>query len=231
MAKKNTGLASLVLDADATDQRFGGANILAPVKALESREDFAAAIAALWRSAQENFIAIGRRLNEAKMRLPHGEFEAMVESDMPFDTSTARRLRAVAEAIDNGTAPVAHLPAAPSVIYEVITKATPEEIQSGIEAGVISPTMRRDNFRRWISQLHAPESSPAAPTPIERYIAGTTSAPPVVKSCAGARFEGRDEAFLKRRLEGLRARRAALAAEIERIDAEIAEAEKEYNLG
>lgn len=227
--KKKPGLGDLVLDADAADQRFQGANILAPVAALETRQDFAAAIAALWRSAQENFISIGRRLNEAKMRLPHGEFEAMVESDMPFAVSTARRFRAVAEAIDNGTAPVAHLPPSPTIIYEVITKTTEQERAEGIKAGVIRPDMRRDDFRRWIAQVRAPESAPVEPTPIKRYIAGTVSPPPVAEPCAGARFDGRDQAFLQRRLDGLRARRAQLAAEIDRIDREIAEAEKVLN--
>lgn len=231
-AKKKPGLGDLVLDADAADQRFQGANILAPVAALETRQDFAAAIAALWRAAQENFISIGRRLNEAKMRLPHGEFEAMVEADMPFDVSTARRFRAVAEAIDNGTAPVAHLPPSPSVIYEVLTKTTEQERAEGIAAGVISPTMRRDDFRRWIARVRAPEPSPVEPTPIERWIDENVSAPPFAKSCASARFEAKPPALCKPlpvdpriRLESLRARRAELAAEIARIDAQILQIE------
>ena len=49
--KGKSGLGDLVLEADAADQRFAGAAILAPVKALETRQDFAAAIAVLWRAA------------------------------------------------------------------------------------------------------------------------------------------------------------------------------------
>lgn len=231
--KKKPGLGDLVLDADAADQRFQDANIQAPVAALETRQDFAAAIAALWRAAQENFISIGRRLNEAKMRLPHGEFEAMVEADMPFDVSTARRFRAVAEAIDNGTAPVAYLPPSPTIIYEVITKTTEQERAEGIKAGVISPTMRRDDFRRWIARVRAPEqSTPPEPTPIERYIAGTASPPADAEPCAGARFEDKPASSSKAlpvdpriRLDALRARRAELTAEIAKIDAEIMQIE------
>ena len=32
---------------------------------------------------------MGRTLIAAKEKLPHGEFIAMVENDLPFDTSTA----------------------------------------------------------------------------------------------------------------------------------------------
>ena len=40
-------------------------------------------------------IRCGRALAAAKDEMPHGAFTAMVEKDLPFGTSTARRLMAI----------------------------------------------------------------------------------------------------------------------------------------
>ncbi|WP_455182961.1 DUF3102 domain-containing protein [Azospirillum palustre] len=47
-------------------------------------------------------IIVGRCLNEAKAALLHGEYEAMVATDLPFSTSTARKLREIAAFVDEG---------------------------------------------------------------------------------------------------------------------------------
>lgn len=43
---------------------------------------------------------------KAKAALPHGECEAMVATDLPFSTSTARKLREIAAFVDEGQVPL-----------------------------------------------------------------------------------------------------------------------------
>jgi len=68
-------------------------------------EEYAAEIAKLWADAQRKFLLIGRYLVQARAKLEHGDYEAMVRSRLPFSPETARKLRTVAEAIDAGMLP------------------------------------------------------------------------------------------------------------------------------
>ena|SRR5690349_14911498 len=63
---------------------------------------YAREIAKLWADAQRKFLAIGRYLVRAKATLPHGEYEAMISNSLPFGLPTARKLKAVAEAVTPG---------------------------------------------------------------------------------------------------------------------------------
>jgi hypothetical protein len=58
--------------------------------------EWAARIGAAWRRTLESVIDTGRLLVEAKAPLPHGEFLAMVERDLPFGPRTAQMLMTVA---------------------------------------------------------------------------------------------------------------------------------------
>ena len=62
------------------------------------RQRWAERIADGRRDTVESIFAVGRLLGEAKGSpdLPHGDFEAMIEADLPFKPSTARRLMAIA---------------------------------------------------------------------------------------------------------------------------------------
>ena len=57
---------------------------------LIRREEFVHEIATLWRSAQEKFLLIGRYLVQARNRLQHGEFQAMVENGWVTLSGSAR---------------------------------------------------------------------------------------------------------------------------------------------
>src|SRR3954465_3418803 len=60
----------------------------------DRREDYVREIAALWKRAQATFLTIGHYLNQAKERLPYGEFNAMIEQELPFGAKTAHQIRA-----------------------------------------------------------------------------------------------------------------------------------------
>lgn len=50
-----------------------------------------------WNKTCEGVFEVGRLLIEAKAALPHGEFTAMVEAELPFVPQTARKLVAIAQ--------------------------------------------------------------------------------------------------------------------------------------
>jgi len=109
---------------------------------LSRREDFIQEISKLWSDAQHKFVLIGRYLTQAKQVLPHGEFEAMIERDLPFGRAVAHQLRTVAEAIDAGSLPVERLPANYSTVYQ-LTTLNDDERQAALDAGVIRPDVKR----------------------------------------------------------------------------------------
>lgn len=119
---------------------------------LETRREFADEIGRLWKRANDAFLDIGRHLVEAKARLEHGEFGEMLTRDIPFSHRTANMLMKVADAVDSGALPfsVDQLPASYATVYEVAT-LKPEEQQQAAAAGLIHPTVRREDivaFRR-----------------------------------------------------------------------------------
>jgi hypothetical protein len=115
-----------------------------PAKLL-AREEFAVEIRRAWVESQESFLLIGRYLLAAKSRLQHGEFMAMVASDLPFSHQTANKLMSVARFIEAGEMPSDALPNASETCYQ-ITTLTVEERTRALEEGVIRPTMRRQDI-------------------------------------------------------------------------------------
>src|SRR3954468_15535413 len=77
---------------------------------LTERPDFAQEISMLWQDVREKFLRIGRLLVRAKNVLPRGEFDRMIAIDLPFNTSIAYQLRAVADAVDTGRLALGELP-------------------------------------------------------------------------------------------------------------------------
>lgn len=78
-------------------------------------------------------VCAGTLLVEAKTALPHGDFQAMVESELPFGQRTAQRLMAMAgdERITNATHG-SHLP--PSWRINGIRSHGSEERRLGVRA-------------------------------------------------------------------------------------------------
>ena len=97
------------------------------------------------RENKESFLLIGRYLLAAKGRLQHGEFMAMVTSDLPFSHQTANKLMSVARFIEAGEMPLDALPSASETCYQ-ITTLTADERTRALAEGVIRPTMRRQDI-------------------------------------------------------------------------------------
>lgn len=154
-AQRNVALPSVGPDA-----RADAFALAAPDS--NRREDYAAAISALWNRARDSFIAIGKALEEAKARLPHGEFERMIETDLPFDKRTAHQIRVAALAVTSGRLPAARLPSSYSTIYHLATLPA-DAIQLAERQGLIRPDLRRSEviaFKRGFSNKPAEEEGP-----------------------------------------------------------------------
>lgn len=136
-------------------------SMLATPRQLTTRAEFAADIRREWSNALEATIAVGRRLNEAKAALPHGEYEAMVATDLPFSTSTARKLREIAAFVDEGQVPLDRLPEAMSTLYAIAT--LPDDTrQQALDAGTIHPAVTRGE----VEALKVPAATPAPVRPV-----------------------------------------------------------------
>ncbi|WP_372396931.1 DUF3102 domain-containing protein [Azospirillum sp. HJ39] len=148
-------------------------SMLATPRPLTTRAEFAADIRREWSNALEATIAVGRRLNEAKAALPHGEYEAMVATDLPFSTSTARKLREIAAFVDEGQVPLDRLPEAMSTLYAIAT--LPDDTrQQALDAGTIHPAVTRAE----VEALKVPAVTPApARPPRESRFAAALSLP------------------------------------------------------
>lgn len=100
-----------------------------PLRANErDRAYFAKEINAAYRRSVESILEIGDLLIAAKEKLPHGEYEEMVDEDLPFGPSQARRYKRIAE--DERLRKRAHvhaLPAAMSTLVE-LSKCTDEQL-------------------------------------------------------------------------------------------------------
>jgi hypothetical protein len=125
-----------------------------PAKLL-AREDFAAEIRRAWAESQESFLLIGHYLTAAKDRLQHGEFMAMVASDLPFSHQTANKLMSVARFIESGELPPDSLPNASETCYQ-ITTLTAEERARALKEGVIQPAMRREDILQFKRRVRTP---------------------------------------------------------------------------
>ncbi|WP_233474580.1 DUF3102 domain-containing protein [Azospirillum agricola] len=151
--------APAALPASKADRR--AADISDAIVPCRTRQEFTQEIRYHWNRSRKEFLSIGRYLNRAKETLPHGEFEAMIESDMPFSVETAFRFRAVADAIDTGRLTMEMLPGAESVAYQIVTMK-PDELERAKAVGLIRPDVTRRQLIDFKQSLRAPkpESTP-----------------------------------------------------------------------
>ncbi len=134
---------------------------------LRTRANFAEAISVAWGEAEESFTLIGRHLNHAKSVLDHGEFMAMVASDLPFKYSTANRLMKVAAALDAGILPLDRLPPSYATVYELLTLSE-DERRRAIEEGVVRREMQRKDVAEFRRRLRGPPTNRLAELEAER---------------------------------------------------------------
>lgn len=115
---------------------------------LTRKEDFIREISKLWQDTYNRFVLIGRYLNRAKETLPHGDYQAMVERELPFGVKVAHQLRAVASAIDLGVLPTERLPHSYSIIYQ-ITTLSEDEREAAFRENIIRPDTTRAELIRF----------------------------------------------------------------------------------
>ena len=107
-----------------------------------SREEYAMLITGAWQKKIESYLEVGAYLIDAKAKLP-GEYEAMIKSDLPFDKSTARRLKIIAEhPILSDRAYTHALPARWMTLY-LLSQLPPETLVALIEDGTVSPKLQQ----------------------------------------------------------------------------------------
>jgi N6-adenosine-specific RNA methylase IME4 len=116
---------------------------LIPAVPLITAADYAEAIEGCWRRSIEAYIEAGALLIRAKQALPHGEFQAMVDENLPFGARTAQRLMAIAgdERLTNPTR-VSLLPASWGSAYE-LTRFDDDALDTHFRDGTIRPEMER----------------------------------------------------------------------------------------
>ncbi len=125
------------------------------IQNIRNRNEWAEVINADWRKSIEGIIQTGRDLELAAAEL-RGEYEAMVEADLPFSKSTAKKLRKIAShpAITNGPAPD-HLPPSWAVLSE-LTSLSAEDFADAQERGLIGANTSHRKARAISGAYKAP---------------------------------------------------------------------------
>lgn len=124
---------------------------------LPTRQAYAEELTRLWREAQDRFVAIGEYLTHAKETLPHGEYERMVASDLPFGRAVAHTLRTVAMAVREGRLAKPELPRSYTTAYFLAT-LEPNHLALARERGLVRHDVSRsiiDAFRRELRRAPA----------------------------------------------------------------------------
>lgn len=109
---------------------------------FRSRDGAVSEIHRLWNNAQRYFLSIGRWLIAARAALPHGEYEQMINEQLPFSASIARQLRTVAEFVDRGSIPREQLPDTYTTIYQIATLPEPA-MEEAKRRALIRPNITR----------------------------------------------------------------------------------------
>jgi hypothetical protein len=119
--------------------------------------DWAARITACWRTSVESILEVSRLLIAANETLPHGQWQAMCERDLPFKLRTAERLMAIArdERLSNPTQ-VSILPASWGTPYE-LTRLDDKQFEARLSDGTINPDMKRCDIATEIKQSRRAE--------------------------------------------------------------------------
>ncbi|MEI8393952.1 MAG: hypothetical protein WCF85_04395 [Rhodospirillaceae bacterium] len=119
---------------------------------LESRDEYVREIASLWRNAQEKFLLIGRYLVVARAKLPHGDYQTMVESELPFGYQVSYQLRVVAEAIDSGKLLGERMPLSYATVYQLAT-LTDANLKLAEQSNLIRPDVTRPEITEFKRRL------------------------------------------------------------------------------
>jgi hypothetical protein len=153
--------------------------------------NWARKIRAAWHKSVAAIFEVGDLLVAAKKKLPHGQFEKMVQTRLRWDKRTAERLMVVARD-KRLRAKATHgspLPASWRTLYE-LTRLGDKQIERAFANGAINPEMRRrdaeaigaqslqeiaatsSGMRVNVATALAPRSSTATPSEPLRLAAG-----------------------------------------------------------
>jgi N6-adenosine-specific RNA methylase IME4 len=105
-------------------------------------------IAEAWNATRDSVIECGRLLIEAKNALPHGAWQRMIETTLPFSASTAQRLMKIAG--DERLTNPAHAPQLPpswATLYE-LSQLDDGTFSHAVTKGLIRPDMERKDAER-----------------------------------------------------------------------------------
>lgn len=118
-------------------------------------------IAQTWRKSVEAIIEVGTLLIEAKASLPHGQFELMIEEDLPFGPRAAQMLMTVAadpRIANHGS----QMPPSWRTLHE-LTRLDDQTFAARLADGTIRPDMERREVikgaRALMSSRQEPEDS------------------------------------------------------------------------
>jgi Protein of unknown function (DUF3102) len=114
----------------------------------QQAEEYVSEISRLWSRAQGAFLEIGRLLIRAKDTLPHGEYVASVEAELPFSARTAYQLREAARWAIGGTVSMERLPGSYSTIY-LLSTLEPSLLKEAEKDGLIRPELKRAELIEW----------------------------------------------------------------------------------
>ena len=118
-----------------------------------TRRSWAKAIRSKWQQSVQCIIEAGRLLEQAKASLPHGQFEEMVESDLPFGPRAARMLMAIARnPILAKRKHASDLPASWYTLYEM-SRLPESELSGALASGEVGPETRRRDVVELREQL------------------------------------------------------------------------------
>jgi hypothetical protein len=121
---------------------------------FQDKDSYVREISRLWRQAQDSFVTIGRYLIEAKRRLQHGEFEAMVASELPFSKTVAYQLRLAADAILSGRLDKEQVPPSYSTVYLLAT-LDDSALEKARAERLVRPDVRRSEVVAFRSRLNS----------------------------------------------------------------------------
>jgi hypothetical protein len=86
---------------------------------------------------------VGRELLQAKQGLPHGEFQRMVERELPFNSDTARRYMAIVSAKHFQNRPIGTVLPSSWYTLSVLQRLDQSTFDTAVQAGKIHPEMTR----------------------------------------------------------------------------------------
>jgi hypothetical protein len=117
--------------------------------------DYASRICAAWNKTLEGIFECGDLLVEAKAKLAHGKFAALIESGLPFGKRTAQMLMAIANDKRLRDANFSsHLPPSWHSLY-AISRLKDNELNEAISRGLITSEITQADANELSSKVYA----------------------------------------------------------------------------